>query len=98
MRRQLKLDKDAYVLVEKIKRRQSRADRLADAASLVGDAKGEVESLKQELEDWRDNMPESLQGGSKHDELEEAISELLELEEQLEQVSGFDNVNFPGMR
>lgn len=44
--------------------------------SLVEDAKGEIETLAGELTDWKDSMPENLQGGNKADELDSAISEL----------------------
>lgn len=45
-------------------------------SSLLGaieEAKSIAEELKDELENWRDNLPESLQYGSKADELTEAI-------------------------
>jgi hypothetical protein len=42
-----------------------------DAA--VADAFSGMGELKEELESWRDNLPENLQNGSKADELNEAI-------------------------
>jgi len=42
---------------------------------------GELGSLRDELQEWLDSLPESLQGGSKADQLEEAISSLDSCEE-----------------
>lgn len=39
----------------------------------VQDAFSGMSELKEELESWRDNLPENLQNGSKADELNEAI-------------------------
>ena len=39
-------------------------------------AKDTVEELRDELQSWRDNLPENLQSGSKAEELDEAISNL----------------------
>jgi predicted RNase H-like nuclease (RuvC/YqgF family) len=81
----------------------SRAERLSQVLSALEEAKesavSEIQNLKEELENWRDNMPESLQGGSKYDELEEAINELDNLESELDgtDIPSGDDVNFPGM-
>ena len=75
---------------------QSRADRLTEAGDWVADAKQVVDDLRGEMQDWRDNMPESLQQGSKADEIDEAISQLEEIHSSLDSVD-FDNVSFPGM-
>ena len=80
----------------KIERRTSRADRLAEAESSVNEATAEVESLKDELQDWYDNLPENFQQGDKGSELEEAISQLGEIQDALEAVD-FSSVSFPGM-
>ena len=42
----------------------------------ISDAVSDLETLKDELTDWYDGMPENLQGGSKGDALQEAVSEL----------------------
>ena len=77
-------------------KRKSRADRFADAMGQLDNVISDVEELKSELEEWRDNMPESLQGGQKHEELEEAIGQLEDLINGLQE--GMDTeVNFPGM-
>lgn len=53
--------------------------RTAYTASLgvtINDAFSEVESLRDELQDWYDNLPDSFRDGEKGDELQEAISAL----------------------
>jgi len=88
----------------------SRRKRLEAAQKLIGDAlniaeeqKGEVEGLKDELQEWLDNMPENLQGGEKASALEEAIQGLEEMEGQLDEaISNLNDVmmgsvEFPGM-
>lgn len=74
----------------------TRADRFSFAQAKISEALAEVQSLKEELESWRDNLPENLQGGSKADELDTAISELYEMESWLEDCEGKD-VSFPSM-
>ena len=75
---------------------ETRPQRFADAQSLVSNAKSEFETLRDELQEWHDNMPEALQSSSKADELGEAVSQLDELIDLLEQAEGTD-VEFPGM-
>jgi hypothetical protein len=82
--------------IDKINRKQSRADRLAEAEGTCLDAKSEVESLKDELQDWKDGMPENLQSGSKADEIDEAINGLEEIIDALDNID-FSRVSFPGM-
>lgn len=74
----------------------TRSERFAHAMELVSTANGIVQDLKGELEEWRDNMPEGLQNGGKHDELEEAISNLEEVESQLDEAENA-SVDFPSM-
>lgn len=45
----------------------------------IPDALAEFETLGEEMRDWFDNMPESLQGGSKGDEVSEAADALEDL-------------------
>lgn len=42
----------------------------------VSDAFSEIESLKDELQEWYDNLPEQFQNGSKGEALQEAIGGL----------------------
>lgn len=52
-----------------------------DISSAVSDAYSGMEELKDELQNWLDNMPESLRNGSKADELQEAIDAIESVEE-----------------
>jgi hypothetical protein len=59
-------------------KRQSRAQRWADAVnraqlarSDLDDALSELADLKQEFEDWRDNLPENLQSSALGEKLDE---------------------------
>lgn len=86
--------------IVRIKRagRASRYDRLAEAMDKVGEGISEVNCLKEELEEWRDNLPDSFRDGEKGQALEEAISQLEEIEHSLEDAQqGAGDVDFPGM-
>ena len=73
----------------------SRADRLALA---IQGAQSDVEQLKQELESWKENLPENLQDGQKAQELDSAIEQLDEVVNALDEAStAADSVEFPGM-
>jgi hypothetical protein len=74
----------------------SRADRFAAAQADAVDAKSEMESLRDELQDWFDNLPENFQQGDKGSELESAISELESVISSLDEVENA-SVDFPGM-
>ena len=87
---------DISAQVEKIERATSRNERLSDAEGFVEDAKNTVIELKEEMEEWLSNMPESLKGGFKADEVQEAIDSLETLEQELDDVD-FGIVSFPGM-
>lgn len=75
---------------------ESRSDRFQAALSMIEDGKAELESLRDELQDWYDGLPENLQQGSKADELQEAVSELEDMISNVEDLTGRD-VSFPGM-
>jgi hypothetical protein len=92
------IDPNASFVVRKIEREPSRADRLADAATLVQDAVGEVEGLKEEMEEWHDNMPENLQSGDKGTAVEEAAQALDSIADRLDSaITEMEQVSFPGM-
>lgn len=74
----------------------TRADRLADAESERDSALATVESLKEELQEWLDGMPENLKNGSKAEEIQEAITQLEEIESSLSGID-FSAVSFPGI-
>jgi hypothetical protein len=60
----------------------------AYAEGLVDDAKAEIESLKEEVENWYDSLPEGFQNGEKGDQLQEAMNGLDEI------ISNCDGVDF----
>lgn len=89
-------EEKASIIVTDATPPESRAERFSAATSLVSDAKGEFEQLRDELTEWKDGMPENLQDGAKADELQEAIDALEELIDKAEDVEGGD-VTFPSM-
>ena len=78
------------------KKNPSRSDRFEEAKTLVSDARGQMETLRDELQEWRDNMPENLQDSAKAGELDEAIQALEDVIGQLEEAENAD-VTFPSM-
>ena len=86
---------DVSAHIEKVKLSPSRADRLGECEEMVNDAMSEVESLKDELQDWRDSIPENLSSGDKAEQLDSAIAELDEIYGGLDGVRW--EVDFPGM-
>lgn len=74
----------------------SRADRFSDAQSKINDAKSVFEELRDELQNWHDNLPENLQSSQKADDLDSAISELDNAISSCEEVEGIE-VSFPSM-
>lgn len=74
---------------------RSRAERLAVAEGQVDEAKTEVEALRDELQEWYDNLPEAFQNGSKGEALKEAIDQLESISSALEECDW--SVEFPGM-
>lgn len=78
-------------------RKLSRADRFSLLQNDIINAKDGIETLRDELQDWLDNIPENLQGGSKAEQLEETIDELDTIIDSLDE-AGTTDINFPGMR
>jgi predicted DNA-binding protein len=76
---------------------KSRATRLADTLDMT-DKIADVEQLKEELEEWLDNLPENLQSSNKAEMLQEAIDNLENIGEELENIQELQHdVEFPGM-
>ena len=76
---------------------KSRATRLADTLDMT-DKIADVEQLREELEEWLDNLPENLQSSNKADMLQEAIDNLENIGEELENIQELQHdVEFPGM-
>lgn len=82
--------------IAKIERNPSRADRLVEIQNEIQTLNGDIEGLKEELEEWKDSLPENLQSGSKADELDEAISQLSDLYDDIDRLD-FESVSFPSM-
>jgi hypothetical protein len=74
----------------------SRSARFEAVQSDVTDAASEIESLKDELQEWYDNLPENFQNGEKGEQLQSAIDELETLHDSLDEVANA-TVEFPGM-
>lgn len=85
-----------FQIVRKVDPSSSRADRLSDVEADVQSAATSVEELKGELEEWKENLPENLQQGGKADELDDAISQLEQIQSELESID-FTSVSFPSM-
>lgn len=81
--------------VEKLKTAESRSDRFSEAEGLCDDARGIVEELKDEMEQWYDSIPDNLKNGDKANEVEECKSNLEELRSNLESLDW--SASFPGM-
>jgi len=76
---------------------ESRTTRLSNAMDLTTNI-DDVNNLREELEQWLDNMPENLQASEKAMQLEEAIQNLEEIADELENMQELQhNVEFPGM-
>lgn len=64
-----------------------RWELLSNASNIIEGAKDEVECLKEELENWLDNLPENLQSSMKADSLQEAIDALDTLVEDIDETT-----------
>lgn len=77
-------------------KQKSRAVRFAEAKENIMNYKGEIEVLRDELQNWLDNLPEGLQSSNKSDTLQEAIDNLEEVVDALETIEGIE-IEFPAM-
>jgi len=74
----------------------SRADRLSAAASKIQEGCSELEELRSEYEDWRDNLPENLQSSAVADKLEETVSTLQDAQDTIENaISDVEGIDLP---
>ena len=79
-------------------RRKSRKERFQEVVKNIDDARGATEELIDELQNWRDSLPENLQDGEKADQLDEAIGNLENvLANLLDAVEEGETVEFPRM-
>ena len=74
----------------------SRQKRLINALTKIQNELEELSLIREELEDWRDNMPENMSESATMEKLEEVISgfedELPEIEEAIDNL---ENLEFP---
>lgn len=76
---------------------KSRANRLAETLDMT-EKIADVEQLKEELEEWLNNLPENLQSSNKAELLQEAIDNLDNIVTELENIQELKHdVEFPGM-
>lgn len=66
------------------------AVRAAEIVTLIDDLKEDLETVRDEEQEYFDNMPESLQGGEKGDMAQAAIEQMDEAIEALESLSDAD--------
>ena len=88
----------ARLVVERVDPPTTRAARLAEAISHVEDSRDAIQELYDELESWRDSLPEGLAQSQTADALDEAITNLEQTVQGLEDaISAAADVTFPGM-
>ena len=76
---------------------KSRATRLSDTLNMI-EKIADVEQLKEELEEWLDNLPENLQSSNKAEMLQESIDNLDNIINELENIQELQHdVEFPSM-
>ncbi|MFA5376062.1 MAG: hypothetical protein WC455_09985 [Dehalococcoidia bacterium] len=66
---------------------KSRATRYADLQENLQTVIDGITELRDELQDWQDNMPENLQGSAKYEELGDAIDQLEDTISTLEEIT-----------
>lgn len=64
--------------------------RLAEAMEIISEVRGDLETIRDDEQDYFDNMPESLQGGEKGERAEAAVSALEDVISALEDFEGAD--------
>lgn len=67
---------------------KDRRKALEELSSRLGEIVGELESLRDEEQEYFDNMPESLQGGDRGSDAEQAIGSMETALDLLEEVAG----------
>lgn len=74
----------------------SRAKRFEEIQGNISEQKAGLEELRDELQNWLDNMPENLQNGQKAEEIQTAIDELENIISSIEEIE-MTEIVFPGM-
>jgi hypothetical protein len=68
---------------------KARRKALEDLSSQLGGILAELEALRDEEQEYFDNMPESLQGGDKGSDAEQAIDSMSSALDSLEEAIGY---------
>lgn len=72
---------------------KERRKEISRAVAMIDEAKGILESCKDEEQDYYDNMPESLQGGDKGTSAENSVSVLEDAVSSLDEtISNIENM------
>lgn len=71
----------------------SRPKKWIDAASRAVAALEELEAIRAEYEEWRDNLPENLQGGALADKLNEVAD--LDIQSALDTAQEAEGADLP---
>lgn len=75
------------------KKATSRTARWSDAASRAVEALSELQELKTEFEDWRDNLPENLQQSALGEKLEAVCD--IDLDSAMEAAEEAEGADLP---
>jgi hypothetical protein len=70
--------------------RNTKKARIADIVARCSELRSLTEELGEELQEWFDNMPEGIQGGSKGEAVESIIDTLSELTDALESAESME--------
>ena len=62
----------------------TRRKEIEKVIALIGEARSLLEELKEEEEEYRDNMPENLQGSERYEKADEACYNMEEVIDNLE--------------
>lgn len=73
---------------------KSRPQRWQQAINQVFDGLSELQSLKEEYSDWKDNIPENLESSALYEKLE-AIVDGSEIDDLEQAVSDIENLELP---
>lgn len=65
---------------------KARRNELTEVKNLIYDAYDKLESAKDDEEEYKDNIPENLQGGERYEAAEEAVYLMEECLDQLDRV------------
>lgn len=77
----------------KRQRPKSRSARWSDAAGAASTALSELQEIRQEFEEWKDNLPENLQGSALGEKLGAVCD--LDIDSALETVQEAENADLP---